>query len=139
MYDPTRFNPRSYARFMAKVQVTESCWLWGAAISDEGNGWFWSKPRPERAHRWSYMFHKGAIPDGLVLDHLCRVRHCVNPDHLEPVTILENVSRGAVAHRFCRKGHAIKQEDLIVSGEGRSRRRNCPTCKKLYVRKPRRT
>ena len=47
------------------------------------------------AHRWSYEHFVGPIPDGLVIDHLCRVRHCVNPDHLEPVTNEENLRRGA--------------------------------------------
>ena len=46
------------------------------------------------AHRWSYQHHIGPVPEGLVLDHLCRVRHCVNPDHLEPVTSRENTLRG---------------------------------------------
>ena len=74
--------------------VTESgCWLWQRSKSRDGYGWASLKNRTKQAHRLVYELIKGPVPDGLVLDHLCRVRHCVNPDHLEPVTPGENVRR----------------------------------------------
>ena len=70
------------------------CWLWTAYLY-KGYGRFnGGQGRIVEAHRFAYELAKGAIPSGLVLDHLCRVTSCVNPDHLEPVTIAENVDRG---------------------------------------------
>lgn len=66
------------------------CWLWAGADNGVGYGKF----RGKYAHRVSYEAAKGPIPDGMHLDHLCRIRCCVNPDHLEPVTNAENARRG---------------------------------------------
>lgn len=71
------------------------CWIWQRAISGTGYGNAWVGGRVVRAHIVVYQRHKGSIPPGLELDHLCRVRSCVNPDHLEPVTHIVNVLRGA--------------------------------------------
>ncbi|WP_411732175.1 HNH endonuclease signature motif containing protein [Paeniglutamicibacter sp.] len=76
--------------FWAKVRKTNSCWVWTAA-KVKGYGKF----QKHRAHRWSYEHLVGPIPEGLTLDHLCRNRACVNPEHLEPVTVEENVRRAA--------------------------------------------
>lgn len=70
------------------------CWLWSGAITSTGYGHLAVNRRWVRAHRWYYEYYVGAIPEGLQLDHLCGVRHCVNPAHLEPVTQTENVRRG---------------------------------------------
>ena len=79
------------ARFWAKVDKTETCWLWTGGQS-AGYGRFGFKGRPNLgAHRFAYELLVGPIPPGLDLDHLCRVRNCVNPDHLEPVTRRENL------------------------------------------------
>lgn len=62
------------------------CWVWLCSLSN-GYGWFWSElQRGIGAHKWSYEASCGAVPSGLELDHLCRVRACVRPSHLEPVT-----------------------------------------------------
>lgn len=73
-------------RFFEKVEKTRTCWLWTAAKNPKGYGKF--APQPNRsvlAHRWSYEYAKGPIPEGMTLDQVCRVRECVNPDHLEVV------------------------------------------------------
>jgi hypothetical protein len=81
-------------RFWRKVDKTSSCWLWtGATTKDYGV--FWDSVRLVYAHRWSFEAAGGVIPDGLVIDHLCRTPRCVNPAHLEPVTRAENTERGA--------------------------------------------
>lgn len=81
-------------RFWAKVQKTETCWLWLAAKDGWGYGSFEIEGRSRRVHRLSYEWAFGTIPDALPLDHLCRVRNCVNPAHLEAVTTRVNVLRG---------------------------------------------
>lgn len=81
-------------RFFAKVMKTPLCWLWTAARTKNGHGVFGTGGGTSTsAHRWSYEYHLGPIPDGLQVDHLCRVTRCVNPAHLEAVTGAENVRR----------------------------------------------
>jgi hypothetical protein len=96
------------------------CWMWTAGIStDTGYGLFSDERRSRKisAHRFSYETHKGPIPEGLELDHLCRVRRCVNPDHLEAVTHQINVLRGESpsAHQAkrtsCVNGHPFTPEN----------------------------
>lgn len=82
-------------RFWMKVEFTDTCWLRTAMNDKAGYGSFnhtWDRKVP--AHRYAYEFCVGPIPEGLQIDHLCRVHNCVNPDHLEPVTARENVRRG---------------------------------------------
>lgn len=81
-------------RFWAKVTKTDTCWLWTAVTLPNGYGLVTINKRKIYVHRWSYEATKGPIPDGLVIDHLCRVRNCVNPDHLEAVTNQVNILRG---------------------------------------------
>jgi hypothetical protein len=93
----------SVARFWSYVPDRQagSCWIWRGAIGQAprgpGYGQFNLSGRSRPAHVVAYLFEYGesAIPAGLVLDHLCRNQHCVNPSHLEPVTQQENVRRGA--------------------------------------------
>lgn len=73
------------------------CWLWTAHVNDDGYGVLKVEGRTRPAHIWSYEYHVGEVPTGLELDHLCRVRACVNPWHLDPVTHAENVRRAVAA------------------------------------------
>ena len=118
-------------RFMAKVRVDHEsgCWIWIAARWPDGYGAFRSGDRKVRAHRWSYVHHKGPIPDGLILDHLCRNPSCVNPYHLEAVTHQTNTLRGigpAAIHAkktHCDHGHEFTPENTYRGKFGRSCRR----------------
>ena len=88
-------NKSALDRFWPKVQKTDSCWIWTKALNDAGYGLFGSPAGYSRlAHRFAYQVLIGQVPKGLVLDHLCRDRRCVNPEHLEPVTLTENKRRG---------------------------------------------
>ena len=84
---------------MSRVDVTESCWLWTGPTMKDGYGYLGVDGVSWLAHRWSYTHHKGPIPDGLEIDHLCFVRACVNPAHLEAVTHAENVARSVRRRR----------------------------------------
>lgn len=116
-------------RFWPKVEFTGFCWLWTASTNKEGHGHFF----PERktcvtAHRWAYESLVGPIGSGLHLDHLCRIPSCVNPDHLEPVTVAENTRRGlhGVLRTRCSKGHALIEGNVYLRpGDGARRCRIC--------------
>lgn len=132
-------------RFWSKVEKTETCWNWTCPPTTAGYGQFQDySHHMVLAHRWAYENLVGPIPEGLVIDHLCRNRMCVNPAHLEPVTIKENNRRGAGSggdlnpHKgFCSRGHERLPESLLPSG-------NCRPCfnelarKYYYQRKARR-
>lgn len=79
------------SRFWSKVEKTETCWLWKAALLQSGGyGQFWMNNTMLRAHRVAYEFLVSPIPDGMQLDHTCHTPACVNPDHLRPVTDQQN-------------------------------------------------
>lgn len=112
-------------RFWPKVQQTDSCWLWIGGLDSKGYGQFRvDSSRKIVAHRFAYMLLIGDVPSGMVLDHLCRVRRCVNPEHLEPVTDAENIRRGDVVRDQCRNGHAYVPENVKLVGGFRK----CVTC-----------
>ncbi|AGY47176.1 HNH endonuclease [Clavibacter phage CN1A] len=113
-------------RFWSKVYKTHGCWLWEAAVGKDGYGRFREGGRGSRllaAHRVAYELEVGPIPDGLQLDHLCRTRSCVRPDHLEAVTSAENTRRGkagesaGAANRAkvrCPQDHEYTSENTYV-------------------------
>jgi len=99
----------SIDRFNAKYNVNSSmCWEWTAAIGADGYGVFRMGGKLYRAHRASYILFRGEIPVGLHIDHLCRNILCVNPEHLEAVTVRENNLRAAAAKTHCPRGHNYK-------------------------------
>jgi hypothetical protein len=123
------------SRFLAKVDDTETCWFWTATINNRGYGTFGLNGRMALAHRVAYELWIGPIPDGLEIDHLCGVRHCVNPAHLEAVTHRENLRRGtgfaAVngAKTHCPHGHEYTPENTYHNPNPNGGR-ICRTCKR---------
>ena len=88
-----RISPLERFEAYCVPEPMTGCLLWLKAI-EGGYGRFWADGKTHIAHRWYYEKIKGPVSPGLVLDHLCRQRSCVNPEHLEPVTFLENLVRG---------------------------------------------
>jgi len=87
-------------RFDSKIEKTDGCWIWRGSITRYGYGQFAvTAHKTARAHRFAYELWVGSIPSGLVLDHLCRNRACVHPDHLEPVTHRENLAHAVRSRR----------------------------------------
>lgn len=123
----------AYGRWLANVDKTDTCWLWTGGLWASGYGRFWFDGRTVLAHRWSYEHHVGPIQKGRQLDHLCRVRECVRPDHLEPVSARENLMRGetrAAANAVkthCPQGHPYDEENTYRDKRGR---RSCNICRR---------
>lgn len=130
-------------RFWAKVDKTGAphpdlgspCWLWTAYIAPNGYGHFTIDGRKVLAHRVVYELEIGEIQPGLHIDHLCRVRHCVNPAHLEAVTPKENVNRGVMplinlSKTHCPQGHPYTSDNLVA----RRGSRDCKTCHRERAR-----
>lgn len=118
----------SPTRLLNYVTKTDTCWLWTGTLTWDGYGLFRHEGRRSGAHRFAYEFFVGPIPAGMQIDHLCRVRNCVRPDHLEPVTPGENTRRGAAAlGSHCKNGHeyTFDRHGHRICGECRneSRRR----------------
>jgi hypothetical protein len=120
------------ARLMALVHEEPSgCWTWTGALR---NGYGDTCVDGERyAHRWSYEHFVGPIPDGLTIDHLCRNKRCVNPAHLEPVAMRENILRSDSASAVnARKTHCIRGHRLPAPSVMNSRQeRICRPCERI--------
>jgi hypothetical protein len=124
-------------RLIEKIEVDEyGCWLFAGNRSSSGYGLIHHNGRQASAHRVSYELHVGLIAEGLELDHLCRVRACVNPAHLEPVTRAENNRRGdgAIRKLVCPRGHWTLGDNAITRRDGT---RWCRTCKNEESRRRR--
>ena len=129
-------NPTREANFIRQRVAVDGngCWIWQGAINAGGYGRVPVR-KGNTAHRLSYRTFVGPIPEGLQLDHLCRVRACCNPEHLEPVTSRENTFRGQTpaalnaAKTHCPQGHPFEGEN-VYHWQGR---RFCKTCKRRTV------
>ena len=119
-------------RFWSKVEFTDTCWLWRGKLDRYGYGQFTIGRRAIGAHRWAYEFCVGPIREGLQTDHLCSVRSCVAPFHLELVTTQENTARYYAGWTHCRNGHEIKKCGYIKNGIGR---RTCRKCSRERMRR----
>jgi len=121
-------------RFMARVRIDEhGCWIWtGGTGGKTGYGKFNVRVAPGQwrmvsTHRYAYEQIIGPVPDGMQLDHLCRVRLCCNPEHLEPVTRRVNQSRGikGALTTHCPQGHPYDETNTLRRANGHRRCRTC--------------
>lgn len=127
-------RPSDLGRFWTRVRRDESgCWFWTGKLNRDGYARFSIKSGQVRAHRIAFEHWRGPIPVGYQLDHLCRIRHCVNPDHLEVVTARENtmapgslaITKQNLEKTHCPAGHVYDGENLYVDS---TRRRHCRAC-----------
>jgi hypothetical protein len=129
---PRKHTPEEReAAFWAKITKSDGCWLWTAALTSGYGAW-----GNRRAHRLVYEALVGPIPQGLQLDHLCRNRACVRPEHLEPVTQQVNLARGnglparRARQTECIYGHPFDAANTLVTKFGRV----CRTCNREKAR-----
>ena len=133
-----------HERLDGKYTVNQAgCWEWTGKTHTHGYGIIAAcvvttgiAPKELRAHRVSYEKYIGPIPDGMILDHLCCNRRCINPLHLEPVTNRENLRRGggyhSAAKTHCKYGHEFTEQNTLITKAGF---RNCRTCAAKYQRR----
>lgn len=127
-------------RFAGKylVDAATGCWCWTGALDRDGYGAQFrvgsrtdGTRRHVKPHRWIFAHERGPIPDGMVIDHLCRNRRCVNPHHMEAVTPATNHARGLRAQRaLCPRGHAIAGRNAVKRKGGA----RCRICSNEYQR-----
>lgn len=136
-------SDKAWTRFWAKVDKTETCWLWTAGKNPDGYGRFWIEPRLVYPHRLMAEVTYGPIPAGRVVDHLCRVPACVRPDHLEIVSMLDNTLRGDLiettrayqaAKTHCPQNHPYAGDNLYVHPRGQRVCRECTRASKIRYR-----
>lgn len=145
-----RKKANAFFRFYKYVefpQSSEGCWQWMGTKDQDGYGLFWLNGSRKRAHRVSYEWMKGLIPEELELDHLCKNPSCVNPNHLESVSHQENCKRGEGGKKTgeknkqkmnCPKGHPYNKENTYVRfSSKRNSCRICRTCSKERMRQKR--
>lgn len=115
-------------RFWSKVQIDAGgCWRWTASHTENGYAQYYAgRGQSKIAHRFAYEALVGPVPDGHDLDHLCRVRDCVNPKHLEPVLRAENLRRIPLKSH-CKWGHELTPENVRMEGTARK----CIACQKV--------
>lgn len=143
-----RFGSRTISQVQDYIQDNSrtdasGCWLWTRSVSNEGYAlmsWKRGARTIHTGHHAAYEAFIGTVPNGLELDHLCRVRSCVNPRHLEPVTHRENLMRSPVAiaainasKTHCSKGHPFSGDNVtLYRTRGGSTARACRACMHDY-------
>lgn len=136
---PPQTRRNTVEDFWAQVDKTsdpDGCWLWTGSIKRTGYGQMRLAGRRIITHRFAYELVVGPIPEGLQIDHLCRVRSCCNPAHLEPVTLKQNVLRGVgtsaenARKTACDQGHPLDEQNTYFDGRGRV----CLTCRRKRER-----
>jgi len=133
-------------RFLKKIIILKNgCWEWTGGKNDRGYGRFEYNGRLQPAHRFAYFYFYNEIDERLTIDHLCKNHSCVNPLHLQQITLKENILRGTsppalnARKTHCPQGHSYSGENLYMW----KNERNCVECRRIrckeYQRKLRRS
>ncbi len=124
------------ANMQNKITVEGDCWIWTGAKNSKGYGSMSDgKNRSVLAHRKAYTVTKGEIPVGLTIDHLCCTIECVNPAHLEAVTVAENLRRRYASQTHCKNGHPLSGKNLRLNVRKSGRvSRVCRVCASAHTR-----
>lgn len=124
-----------HQKFLAKInKIKGGCWEWLGGKSTKGYGVFYHNGKTVRPYRYSYEHYVGPIPAGLTIDHLCDNPPCVNPKHLKPATMKENVLRSSgltainARKTDCKRGHPLSGRNLVLRKRGRAVERRCRRC-----------
>jgi hypothetical protein len=140
-YLVNNLTPAEAERFHNRYAVSSGgCWLWQGPLDRDGYGTFYLRRKNRRAHRVAWFSLNGPIPDGHVVNHVCRKRSCVNPQHLTLVTRLENVMRDSASLTYinsqkvaCPRGH--KYDGEYVNRRTGKRERTCSICHRAKARR----
>ena len=130
----TQFSPLVLAD---RIDATGPCWLWLGYINNKGYGQVGFDGRMYLIHRLIWEMLVSPLLDGMQVDHFCRVRHCCNPDHLDPVTQTTNMARipdlirGGRRTDTCRRGHSLDDAYTFARPDGKPARK-CRTCTQLH-------
>ncbi len=112
--------------------VENGCWRWTGSHGPKGYGFISTSGRTRAVHRVAYEIWNGPIPDGLEIDHECRVRDCINPEHLRAMTHRENVRRAVRSRRtHCRRGHRYTDKTAKIRVRNGTEYRDCRPCRHL--------
>lgn len=140
--------PKGRARMPVKDRIARNirrqetgCWLWTGSLTNQGYGSMQVDGVGTTAHRAAYQALVGPVPEGLVLDHLCRNRRCCNPAHLEPVRQRENTLRSPIAlgainaaKTHCPHGHPYDDANTYVYHYRNTTVRRCRECARLRAK-----
>jgi len=137
-----QLTPKQIQKFWNRVTKTDSCWLWTGRIDESGYGRTYVSGAIYMAHRIAYQLTHGSVPTTLTLDHVksrgCTHRNCVNPSHLEPITLRENILRGSslpaqlAARTECKRGHNLLNPDNIrIINHPKRPYRICLLCRRI--------
>lgn len=127
-------KPNTIDDFFKKTTKTPTCWIWTGSMNAYGYGVFSLNKKMNMAHRFSWELVNGKIPKDLQIDHICKARNCVNPSHMELVTLIENVMRGEslaaknARKTKCQNGHEF---DFTKNFDGS---RGCRICERIRAR-----
>lgn len=131
MYRTIDTNTYDAQLIFGQSEITDSCWLWMGSMYNNGYGKIGKTGY--MVHRIAYELLKGEVPTNMCLDHLCKQRNCINPEHLEIVTLVENVMRGESQHAknarktHCKSGHEFTDENTYQRSDRLTR--ECKICR----------